>query len=44
MKVSKGVSDMMRAKRIASNIYKLLGNISVGDVTSFKFNNDATKL
>jgi transposase InsO family protein len=44
LKVSKGALTVMRAKRTAGNIYKLLGNTVVGDVASVESDNDATKL
>lgn len=34
---------MMRARRIAGNIYKLLGNIVIDDVALVKSDNDAIK-
>lgn len=44
MKVSKGVLFVTRERRTEGNIYKLLGNIVVGDVASVEFDKDATKL
>ncbi|CAJ2662759.1 unnamed protein product [Trifolium pratense] len=44
LKVSKGALTVMRAKRTAGNIYKLLGHTVVGDVASVESDNDATKL
>lgn len=44
MKDSKGVLIVMREKRTASNIYKILGSTVVGDVASVEFDNGATKL
>lgn len=42
-KVKTGVFIEMREIRIASNIYQLLGNTVVGDVTPDEFDNDATQ-
>lgn len=42
MKLSKDVFAVMREKRTTSNIYKLLTTTIIGDLTLFKFNNDAT--
>lgn len=39
MKVRKGALNLMRANRTTCNIYKLLGNIVVGDVASVEFDN-----
>lgn len=42
--VRKGALNVMRGRRIASNIYILLGNIDVCDIASVEYDNDATKL
>lgn len=44
MMVSKGTLTLMRARGIVGNIYKLLENNVVGDVTSIKPDSDTTKL
>ena len=41
MKVNKGALTMTRARRTASNIYKLLGSTVAGDIVSTESNNDA---
>lgn len=42
MKVNKGELTVIRAKRNACNIYKLLGNTSICDVPLVKSDNDST--
>lgn len=44
MKVSKGVLIGMRSRRNTGNVYKLLGNIVIGDVVSFESYNDVMKV
>ena len=42
MKVSKGVMTVMKGQKLAGNIYKLLGTIIVGGVTTVKSESDST--
>lgn len=44
MKVNKGALNVMRARRTAGNIYKLLWNTVVDDIASLESDNDASKL
>lgn len=42
MSISKDAMTMMRAGRVAGNIYKLLGSTVMDDVASIETDNDAT--
>lgn len=44
VKVSNDAFTVMRSMRFVGNIYKLFGNINVGDVASVESDNDTTKL
>lgn len=44
MKFTKGALIMLRRRMISSNIYKLLGNLSVGNVAAVEFDYDANNL
>ena len=44
IKVSKGVMTVMKGQKLAGNIYKLLGSIVVGGVTTVEFESDSTVL
>jgi hypothetical protein len=44
IKVTKGAIVMMKGQKSSKNIYKLLGNIVVGGITSVEFEFDSTIL